>query len=77
MTDTAITARAFRAARAWADASQGDMAAAMGTSVPTIKRIEAGDRDLSPPERMFVARHCGVPEDFLTGGFDGIRTPDA
>lgn len=69
-----VTVRAFRAARAWKGVSQTEIAQAMGTSAMTVKRIEAGDRELSPPERMFVANYCGVSEDFLAGGFDALVT---
>jgi DNA-binding XRE family transcriptional regulator len=58
-------ARRVRMARAWACISQGTLARTVGMSLATIKRIEAGERDVTPDERRAIAAACGVPAALL------------
>lgn len=59
----------IRAARAYAGHSQGSLAAALGMSRTTYKRLERGTRLPSMDEQHVIAETCGVPLDFLVVGF--------
>jgi transcriptional regulator with XRE-family HTH domain len=63
-----ITAR-IRAARAYANLSQPDLADAIGMSLPTFKRAELGKRPVSTEELLTIARACNVPPSFLLDGW--------
>jgi transcriptional regulator with XRE-family HTH domain len=60
-----------RAARAYADLKQPELAAKTGIGVETVKRIEAGTGGRVPSleERQLIADACDVPRDFLDHGF--------
>lgn len=66
-----------RAARAFRDASQADMAQLLGVSVTTYKRLERGTRVPSLDEQYAIADYCGVPLAFLQTGFDAPEDDDA
>lgn len=69
----AETMARIRAARAYANLSQPDLADAIGMSLPTYKRAELGNRPVSTAELLSIARACEVPPSFLTGGFSAQR----
>ena len=65
-----------RAARAYADLTQEQLAERLGVNVQTIKRREMhpGDELYQPPkrgERLAIAVICGVPPAFMEDGFGG------
>jgi transcriptional regulator with XRE-family HTH domain len=66
-----MAARA-RAARAYAGHEQKEVAEALGISVQTYKRIEAGQRDLTDEEAQRLAAKCTVPAAFMQSGFDRL-----
>lgn len=66
-----MAARA-RAARAYAGHEQSHVAKALGISVQTYKRVEAGTRDLTDSETAALAAACGVPASFMSTGFDPL-----
>jgi transcriptional regulator with XRE-family HTH domain len=66
-----LRGRNVRAARAYADLNQAAMAHALGRSVNTFKRIEAGEREATADELVAIAERCGVPLGFLYDGFAG------
>jgi len=63
------TAARVRAARAFADLEQRDLAEALELSVATIRRIERGGRTASAPELIHIGEVCGVPREFMLHGF--------
>lgn len=69
-------AERIRAARAFADLSQRDLADALGVDVQWVKRREKprgeeGAQDPKALDRIAIAEVCGVPVDFLEHGFGG------
>lgn len=70
-------ARRYRAARAFAGLSRGELAAALGVHSETVKRRELGQAAPGPGEPELVARICGVPEPFMLGGWNLAAAPDA
>lgn len=72
--DAADAAARIRAARAYANLSQAQIAAVLGVSVVTIKRIEKGTRPCSLDELFAIADTCDVPREFMTDGF--ASSPD-
>lgn len=60
----------FRAARAYADLTQLELAQALGIDVQTVKRREAGKGDPKRAELIAIASITGVPETFMLDGFD-------
>ena len=65
----------MRAARAYADLTQVELADRLGVDEQTIKRREAGKQDPKKGERIAVASICGVPPSFMEDGF-GVPSPD-
>lgn len=65
-----------RAARGYADLSQKELAERLGLEKQSVVRTEAGARDPKRAEQIAIAHVCGVPVDFMTGGFGQVR-PDA
>lgn len=65
----------YRAARAYADLSQDELARELGVDAQTIKRREAGKQEPKKAELIAVAAICQVPLDFMEGGW-GKLTPD-
>lgn len=76
MTDTKTVrerrAQFIRAARAYADRDQAEVAERLGVSPNTIKRIERGTRDVSMQEIKTMAVFFDVPLGFLLDGFAGV-----
>lgn len=60
-----------RAARAAADLSREELGRAIGLSARTVRRLEDGQRRISPQELRRVAASCRVPEWFLAYGWRG------
>lgn len=60
----------MRAARAWADLSQPELAGALGWQRHTVRRIEEGIRKASTAELLRIAEACGVPASFMLQGFE-------
>lgn len=60
-----------RAARAAADLSREELGRAIGLSARTVRRLEDGQRRISPQELRRVAASCHVPEWFLAYGWRG------
>jgi transcriptional regulator with XRE-family HTH domain len=63
----------IRAARAYADLSQPELADKIGMSLPTYKRAELGKRPVSTEELLSIARACDVPPQFLLSGWTAER----
>lgn len=61
----------LRAARAAADLSREELAGAIGCSARTIRRLEDGQRRVTPDERRRIAHACDAPEWFLEHGWRG------
>lgn len=66
----------IRAARGWADLSQGELAEHLGRDKQFVLRRElapAHDRHQTPHrgDLVAIAEICGVPLGFLEHGFDG------
>lgn len=62
----------IRAARAWADLSQEQLAEQLGTTAQTIKRREAGTQQPKRGELLAIAAICGVPSSFMEHGFGEV-----
>lgn len=71
-----VSIRQVKAARALLDWSQAQLAEAAGVSLPTLKRLEAGDGDLGGREgtsyRIRSALEAAGVE-FTNGGQPGVR----
>lgn len=63
------TAKRVRAARAYADLTQGDMASRLDMSTVTYKRIESGKREVSLPELDRVAEITGWARSLFSPEF--------
>lgn len=61
-----------RAARAFAGLNQKAVADALGVSDITVKRLEAGSREISMDALWVIADLCGVPREFMVHGFDSV-----
>jgi transcriptional regulator with XRE-family HTH domain len=61
-----------RAARAFADLGQSEVADKLGVSHITVKRIERATKDISIDELHAIADVCGVPHAFMDDGFQTI-----
>ena len=66
----------FRAARAYGGLNQVEMAHLLGTSESTLKRVEAGAREVSETERRgwssIAAEACGLPLAFFFERLDTL-----
>lgn len=60
-----------RAARVAADLSREQLAARIGSSARTIRRIEDDQRMATPVELRSIAAAAGAPEWFLVHGWHG------
>lgn len=69
-----IRAARARAARAFADLSQSEVAERLGVSHITVKRMERATKDISIDELHAIADVCGVPHAFMDEGFQTIPT---
>lgn len=69
--DQHAPAARIRAARAYADLSQPGLAALVGVSAATIKRLERGYRAtvIDDADLDRIADACGVPRAFMREGF--------
>jgi len=65
-------AQFVRAARAYADLDQADVAKALNISTQSVKRMERGARDVSDQELKTMAVLFDVPLGFLRDGFAGV-----
>jgi transcriptional regulator with XRE-family HTH domain len=66
----------LRAARAYADLRQADLADLLGESLTTYKRMERDGRNLDSEDRLrAVARRCGIPEAFMLAGWGPLARP--
>jgi len=61
-----------RAARAYARLDQSEVAKVLDQSTVTVKRMEAGARDISLDELYVIADVCGVPREFMDRGFESV-----
>lgn len=73
--ETAGTAAArVRAAQAWADLSDDQLAAALGVSKRTLSRLKTG-AEVSLERRLAIAEATGVPAWFMASGFEDATAP--
>lgn len=71
-------AQRVRAARAWANLSQPDLAKQLDMSLASLRRIEQEARDVSTAELLHIGEVCGVPRKFMLYGFsDGKPSAQA
>lgn len=61
-----------RAARGYADLTQPELADRLGLEKQSIVRTEGGSRDPKKAELIAIAHICGVPVEFMTGGFGQV-----
>lgn len=61
-----------RAARAYANLRQSDLADKLGKATVTVKRMETGKQEISLDDLWQIADLCGVPHDFMTYGFESV-----
>jgi transcriptional regulator with XRE-family HTH domain len=74
----AIYAARIRAARGYANLTQQQLADALGVDVQTVKRRESpAGSDPKKGERLAIAAACGVPPDFMEGGFPTVLSTEA
>lgn len=72
---TPATAAAVRAAQAWADLTDDQLAAAIGVSKRTLSRLKTG-AEVSLERQHAIAEATGVPTWFMDSGFEGAVAPD-
>lgn len=65
----AHTASRVRAARAWANLSQPELARTLDISLSGLRRIEQESRDVTTPELLQIGEVCGVPRRFMLFGW--------
>lgn len=65
-------AQRARAARAFADKSQEDIAEALGVKRITVTRMERQQTDITLDHLLAIADCCDVPRDFMLYGFDSV-----
>ena len=61
-----------RAARAFANLRQSDIAEVLAQSTVTIKRMESAQKDISMDDLWAIADACKVPREFMTNGFESV-----
>jgi transcriptional regulator with XRE-family HTH domain len=67
----------LRAARAYANLTQEELAEQLGVDSQTIKRRESGKQEPKKAERIAVATITGVPLAFIENGWEGVTAqPD-
>jgi transcriptional regulator with XRE-family HTH domain len=65
----------MRAARAFADLTQEELASRLGVDTQTIKRREAGKQNPKLQELIAISAITAVPLEFLTGGWEAVAAP--
>lgn len=65
----------LRAARAFADLTQPELAAKIELGEVTYASSERGQRSVPRRELLAIAEACEVPMWFLEGGWEGWRAP--
>jgi transcriptional regulator with XRE-family HTH domain len=65
----------LRAARAFADLTQEELATMLGVDPQTIKRREAGKQNPKRVELVAIASITSVPLAFLEGGWEALAAP--
>jgi transcriptional regulator with XRE-family HTH domain len=65
----------IRAARAYANKTQDELAEALGVDAQTIKRRESGKQEPKKAERIAIAAVTGVPLLFIEGGWEALSPP--
>ena len=63
------TARRVRAARAWANMSQPELARLLEMSLSSLRRIEQEARDVTTNELLHIGEVCNVPRNFMLFGW--------
>jgi transcriptional regulator with XRE-family HTH domain len=67
-------ARRVRAARGYARVTRPELAERCGLTVGQIKLLEDGRRRVTTREELIaIGDACGVPTEFMDGGFSGVR----
>ena len=61
-----------RAARAFADLGQEEIAEALGVKRITVTRMERQQTDITLDHLFAIADRCGVPRDFMLNGFESV-----
>lgn len=61
-----------RAARAYADLGQEEIAEALGVKRITVTRMERQQTDITLDHLFAIADRCGVPRDFMLNGYDSV-----
>lgn len=67
----------IRAAIAYSDRDQKDLAEQLGISVTTLSRYENGKSPVDDKAAVRILTACGVPEWFLEHGFQDAPEPEA
>lgn len=70
--DSTDAAARVRAARAYRNFTQKELAEGIGVSVATMKRIEDGSRPMSTEDLIAVANACGIPTGFMLRGMEAF-----
>lgn len=68
--DMQTRAARIRVARAYAKRNQQEIADHLGVHLQTVKRMEKGDAPISDDRLFAIGSFCGIPERFMTVGFD-------
>lgn len=75
--DSREAAARVRAARAYRDIKQTELAKRLGISLATLRRIENGDRPMSIEDLGNVAKALDIPVAFMLRGMDAVSAePD-
>jgi transcriptional regulator with XRE-family HTH domain len=73
VTDPDEAARRARAARAYARLTRAELAARCGLTAGQLKLLEDGRRRVTTRSEMCaIGDACGVPSEFMDGGFEAI-----
>lgn len=62
-------ARRVRAARAWANMSQPQLAKLLDMSLASLRRVEQESRDVTTAELIHIGEVCSVPRKFMLYGW--------